>query len=426
MMKPMRQIWISVPKGEGSRVKDLAEQHQALNVALYHAEVDRQERDVLIFNVPNNTLDDILTRLGDFDSIQVTVHPQDVFPLPNPKSSLPKALTGVSPRSPMEVWLNGLQSVGSWKGFLGYAVAASILVWVALFTDTIYLLIGAMLVAPFAGPAMNFALATAAGDADLALRNLMCYFLSLLLTILVAAALSVVFRQQVVTATMVQISELSFIAVLLPLTAGAVGAHNLSQSANNSLVAGSAVGMLVAASLSPPAGLIGMSIALGRWDMALNGAMLLLMQFCAINLTGALVFHLYGQRPGSIPIRKFHPTARWVSIIASAALLAGILTVQFASTPDFQRSSRAKRATGVAQQVIRDDPRVDLIEANLRFPRPDVDRQNVLLGTVYAEKKPGVDQPSSEIEQELAVEIKRLLLEEGFQVNPLIDVTVLE
>ncbi len=43
--------------------------------------------------------------------------------------------------------------------------------------------------------------------------------------------------------------------------------RNFVQSERSSLVSGAAVGMQVAASLAPPAGLVGMAIAIGRWDI---------------------------------------------------------------------------------------------------------------------------------------------------------------
>ena len=126
--------------------------------------------------------------------------------------------------------------MGSWTGFLGYATAAGVVAWIGLFTNTVYLLTAAMLIAPYAGPAMNAAIATARGDAGLLQRNLLRYLASLALTITVAGVLSLLSRQQVATEQMVQVSQLSSTSVLLPLVAGAAGALNLVQSERNSLV----------------------------------------------------------------------------------------------------------------------------------------------------------------------------------------------
>jgi uncharacterized hydrophobic protein (TIGR00271 family) len=422
----MRQLWISVPAGKGNRVVDLAKRHQGVNLLSFQAQDQDRDLDVVVLHVSNNNVGSIFEEMKSFDDANIILHPQDVYPFSKPENDVDDQITNVTHRSPLEVWLNGIQSVGSWTGFLGYAVAASVIVWVGMFTNTIFLLVGAMMVAPFAGPAMNFAMATASGDVSLMKRNLIRYFLSLSITILVALLLSLVFQQRGITNTMVDTSQISFVAVLLPLVAGAIGAHNLSQAGNNSFVPGAAVGILVAASLAPPAGLIGMAVAIGRWDLAQNGAFLLLMQLFGINLAGALVFSFYGQKPGSVVIREPKSKARWISIAASALLLAGMLAWQFSSTPALQRSSRAQRIGSVVQQFIRDHPLVDLVEVNIRFPLPRIEQQDTLLGTVFVERKPGVDLPQAQLEEQLTLEIQRAILDQGFQVTPLISVTVLD
>jgi uncharacterized hydrophobic protein (TIGR00271 family) len=169
-------------------------------------------------------------------------------------------------------------------GFLSYAGLAGVVVWIGLFTETVYLLTAAMLIAPFAGPAMNAALATARGDAELLGRSVARYFAALALTIAVAFALSLLLQQQIATGLMIQTSFLSSVAVLLPLTAGAAGALNLCQSERSSLVSGAATGMLVAASLAPPAGLVGMGAAIGEWDMVKSAAFLLILRSSASTL----------------------------------------------------------------------------------------------------------------------------------------------
>jgi hypothetical protein len=82
-------------------------------------------------------------------------------------------------------------------------------------------------------------------------RSHVRYAASLALAIAVAAGLSLLFRHRTATDLMVQVSQMSSAAVLLPLVAGGTGALNLVQSERNSLVSGAAVGMLVAASLAP-------------------------------------------------------------------------------------------------------------------------------------------------------------------------------
>ena len=194
-------------------------------------------------------------------------------------------------------------------GFLGYAAAAGAVVWTGLYTNTIFLLTAAMLIAPFAGPAMNTGAGDGLGDAGLLQRSLLRYGAALALTIAVAAALSLGIGLETATSEMTARSQVSSMAVLLPLVAGAAGALNLLQSDRDSLVSGAAIGVLVAASLAPPTGLVGMAAVIGRWDMVLSGVFVLLLQLVGINLSGAPRLPVGRAGRGRRPLQGEHERA---------------------------------------------------------------------------------------------------------------------
>lgn len=422
----MRQLMIQAPQGKGREVLDLAAQYEPKNVARLETRRDGQVWELIVLHLSNNQIGPLIDDLDPLDDLHITLQPAGVFPMSPPDSQVPTQIRDVSPRSPMEVWLNGLQSIGSWKGFLGYALAAAIVVWVALYTNSIFLLVAAMLIAPFAGPAMNAALATAAGDQTLLGRSLLRYFVSLAFVILATAALSFILQQQTPTSTMVSISQLSSVAVFLPLIAGAAGALNLVQADNSSLVSGTAVGLLIAASLAPPAGVVGMAAALGRWNMAFNGAFTLLLQLVGINLAGALVFRAYGVRPSGSRYQRGQSVVFYLSMGVTAVCLALLLAYQFSSSPALQRSTRAQRAVEVVQQVVDESDAAELVETNMRFTRPSRLSQETLLGVIYVQRREDSDRSSEEIRTTLTDAIQQRLLAEGFNVAPVLDVTVLE
>jgi uncharacterized hydrophobic protein (TIGR00271 family) len=334
----------------------------------------------------------------------------------------------VQPRSPVEIWLNAQQSIGSWDSFLGYTLAGSVIVWIAMFTNSLFLLVAAMLVSPFAGPAMNTAVATATGDKALLRQSIVRYFASLGVMVLAAAVLSLILGLETATSTMVNVSEVSAVAVFLPIVAGAAGALNLVQAENSSLVSGTAVGILVAASLSPPAGLIGMAAAIGRWDMTVNGVFLLLLQLVGINLAGTLVFRRYGLSPQGARFQRGRALYFYASVLVSVLVLAGLLVWQFSSSPSQQRSTQAQRALPIAEQVISEHSDVRLVEANFRFTRPpgSSGEKEALLGVVYVEKVGETAVTNDFLQQQLEEDIQQNLLAQGFHVKPLITVTVLE
>ncbi len=422
----MRHLTVQVPRGRGEEALRVAADHGGTNLARLAADGPDGPLDLVLAATPNEAVGALLDNLERLSPVRVTFAPQGVLALRPPPGEAPDQVADVSRRSPLEVYLGGLQSVGSWGGFLGYAAAAGAVVWVGLFTNTVYLLVAAMLIAPFAGPAMNAAVATARGDARLLGRALLRYFASLFVTVAAAAALSLLLRQEVATPQMVAVSMLSSTAVLLPLVAGAAGALNLIQSERSSLVSGAATGVLVAASLAPPAGLVGMAAVVGEWDMALSGLFVLLLQIAGINLAGAVVFRAVGLTARG---PRFDRGRSWVfpaALAATAAALAGLLAWQFADRPDFQRSTREQRAVAAVREAVNGSGEARLVEANVRFTRADIPGQNTLLVVAYVQ--PATGPRAADRPDDLRVRLERRTAErlraEGFNATPLVVVTV--
>jgi uncharacterized hydrophobic protein (TIGR00271 family) len=421
----MREILIHVPTGQEKAILKAVEDNGGMNILRLEAKGEKAS-EVIIAYFPNRKVEALMGQIQDIPDLHLTLQPRGSIPLHPPASAAPEQVTQVEERSPIEVFLGGLQSVGSWKGFLGYAAAAGVVVWIGLFTNTTYLLVAAMLIAPFAGPAMNAAIATARGDVILLRRSLLRYFAGLGLTIIVAGALSLIFRQDIPTSLMIDVSQISMVAVLLPLAAGAAGALNLIQSERSSLVSGAAVGMLVAASLSPPAGLLGMASIMGRWDLTKGSLFLLPLQLAGINLSGSLVFRLYGLTSRGA---RYERGQRWMfltSLTATILLLAGLLSWQHANSPNLQRSSIAQRATKEVQKVVEESGVAQLVEANVRFTRPNLKSQETLLCVVYVQSSSAGSLSNEQIRSTLTQEIHTHLLQQGFSVTPLIDVNVLK
>ena len=423
----MRELIVKVLRGKGKQVLELAHKYDAVNLAQTQAHDQQQEWDMVFVYLDNHKVGDFLSELESLTdkNLQINLSPHSVFPMHPPASQAAQQITTVTLRSPMEVWLNGLQSIGSWTGFLSYTIASGVVVWIGLFSNVVFLLVAAMLIAPFAGPAMNLAIATASGDFKLLWRNLIRYFASMVLMILVTAAISWAFGLDSATASMESTSEISAMAVLLPLAAGAAGALNLIQASNSSLVSGAAVGLLIAAALAPPAGMSGMALVLGRWDMVSNGVFLLLLQLVGINLSGALVFRFFGLTPSGSRYQRGKAWLSYLSLGFTTLALIGLLIFQFSSSPNYQRSTVSQRSVAQVRQVVEASGLARLVDANMRFTSHTVGQQDTLLGIVYVERKQGVTLTDQEIRQRLQSAIRQKLLEAGFNVQPLISVTVL-
>lgn len=422
----MRQLIIQVPRGQGKEVLEIAKSLDGTNLAQFEAMGSDDLIDLVLVHISNRQVEKLLTKLEDINKVHITLLPTDIIALRPPASQAPEQVKNVDERSPLEIFLGGLQSIGSWKGFLGYAALAGFVVWIGLYTNTTYLLTAAMLIAPFAGPAMNVAIATARGDKQLLWRSILRYFSALGVTIAVTGILSLILQQDIATSSMIDTSQISSVAVLIPLAAGAAGALNLVQSERSSLVSGAATGMLVAASLAPPAGIVGMASAIGRWDMVISGLFLLLLQLVGINFTAALVFRFFGLSSQGV---RYKRGKRWlfpVTLALTVAVLVSLLTWQFAQTPNLQRSTLAQRANAEVQKVVSQNPSVDLVEANVRFTGTNIKGQNTLLSVVYVQPRQRVGASKEEISSRLKREIQTRLQQQNLNITPLVDVSVLE
>lgn len=422
----MRQLLIEVQRGQGTAILNLAQNYQGANLSQIEANTTRGVIDLIIAYLPNGQVEEFLEELEDFEELRVTLVPRGVMPLQPPVAEIPDLIVDVQSQSPLEVFLAGLQSVGAWQGFIAYAVAGAVIVWIGLFTNSSFLLVAAMLIAPFAGPAMNVAIATARGDRALLKEGLIRYVAAIAVTILVTAALSLILKQELASNAMVESSKVATVSMLLPLIGGAAGALNLVQAERSSLVSGTAVGMLVAAALAPPAGTAGMAIALGMWSMVLNCLFLLVLQLVGINLAAATVFRLYGLSPKGARYKRGSNWVFPVGIAVTTGILIALLSYQFTSGTTLQRSSLEQRANAEVQKVIEKSDLAKLVQSSVSFTRADVEDQNTLLCLIYVQRPDNITASDQEISDRLTSQVQNHLMRKDFDATPLVNVSVLE
>jgi uncharacterized membrane protein len=415
----VRQLRLTAPAETRDRLDDLLERHDAHAVRVWELAGD----DVCAeLTLTNRDIGEFLADVDDLGDITVTMAPQSVLTLDPDREQAPDDLVDVEALSPQEVYLAGLQSVGSWTGFLGYAAVAGAVVWIGMLLNSVFLLIAAMLIAPFAGPAMNTALATATGDGHLLRRTVVRYAAAIAAVVAVVAALHALLGTEIATNTMTETANISSVAVLLPLVAGAAGALNLMQAERSSLVSGAATGVLVAAALAPPAGLVGMAAVIGEWSMVGSGAFLLALQLAGLNLSGALIFRLFGVAPGSARYSRGSRAGSWAAIAASVVVLAALVGYQLSEKPTLQRSSVQTSIAADISKLVNDDPDAGLVEVSAGFTRPDIPGQDTLLGVVYVQPMGGAD--PDELEERLGRELSRTITER-YEVVALVTVTAI-
>jgi uncharacterized membrane protein len=423
----MRHITLDVPSGKGHPIAEHARDQGALTASWWPVKDGKGEFDKVSLVIENRSVGPLLKKLEAFEGFSVLLYPHEVLIFDPPATHPPKELQDLQGRSPLEIFLLSLQSIGSWPTYLGYIAAGAVLTWIAFYTNSTYLLIAAMLIAPFAGPAMNVALATATGDTDLYRQSLARYFLGIIATTIFTGLLSFIFQQAVVTDLMTGVGHVSAAAALLPLVAGAAGAFNLIQSERSSLVSGTAVGMLVTASLAPPAALIGVAIVMQTWSLATNAVFQLVLQLVGINLGGSLVFRQRGLTPSLREYKRGKSRLFYISLGITIITLAALLLWQFTDPVRLERSSRATQATEIIREVIMDEDHVRLVSAEADFKSTQFYGENTLLADVYVECHPdGAGMTNPQLTSRLQRQLQLRLQQENPQIAPLINLVMLE
>lgn len=419
----MRLVMIRAAANQRAAVLAACRRQHAVNVASLPLDGGPDTGVLILASVGNARLDDLLAALNAESDLAITLIPRGVLALHPPPSAAPAQVTDVSRRSPIEIYLGGLQSIGSWWGFLGYAVGSTVVTWLGLLHETVYLLTAGMLIAPYAGPAMNVAIGAARGDGGLVLRSLLRFGSALLVAMATAWVLSALTGLTRVTPLMASTAQVSALAVVLPLTAGSLGALSLVQAERSSLVSGAAIGVLVASSLAPPAVLAGMAAWLGAWPLSVSGLFVLLLQVAGITVAAAAVFRWCGMRPDGPRYRAGMPWSFALVLGASGLALAGLLSWQHLGGPTLRRQTVAETAVDLATATVTGSGLARPIDAEAHFRPVDPPDWQTLL--VHLDVEPQGSLTGGILERRLGQLVADRLRRTLPGVRPLVGVTIL-
>lgn len=419
----MRKLTIKVKEGEGENIKKIAEEHKGKNLMLQSLQ---DGGELVTVHLNNKKVSSFIESISAYEEAEINLIPRGIIALYPPQGEAPDQVADVSLRSPIEIFLGGVQSVGSKKGLIIYSMAGAVLVWIGLYTGTSYLLVAAMLVSPFAGPAMNAALGAASGKMGLLRQSLQRYFMAIGTAIFVTFLLSFLVDQQHATPMMVSVSHISQMAILLPIVAGVAGGVNIISSERDSLVSGAAVGMLVAASLAPPTGLIGMALNFGNWQLIRSGVFLLIIQLAVIQLSAALVFRFMG----NVTIKgvRFASGKEYVfklSMGVSAVIVAGLLYWQFSSQPGLQKASLNTQITEVMHTALSELEDVETIEINARFTRGTLPDLNPVICELYLYNR-NDSLTDDEVKKLVSELLYKRIKAQDLNADPMFNITVLD
>jgi uncharacterized hydrophobic protein (TIGR00341 family) len=163
-----------------------------------------------------------------------------------------------------------------------------------LLSNSVAVIIGAMVIAPLFGPNMGLSLATTLGDLPLARRSIVVNGVGLLTALTLSVTVGMIVPVDIGMSSIAGQTNIMLGDILLALAAGTAGALSFTQG-----ISGALIGVMVAVALLPPLVVAGMLLGSGHPALAYQSGLLVLTNVISINLAGVATFLVQGVQPGN-------------------------------------------------------------------------------------------------------------------------------
>lgn len=194
----------------------------------------------------------------------------------------------------------------SWT-YLTLIILASIVGAIGLSKGNIPMIVGAMIIAPFLGPAVGLSLGTVLADYDLTVKSLKTLTIGILSSLLFSVIVGVIFSIDPATPEIALRTQVELGDAIVSLVSGSVGVLSFTTGTLTSLA-----GVMVAVSLLPPLVAGGMLLGAGLFSEMSMALLLFLVNLICINLSGVITFLL----------QKISPRSQWKTL--KAQLFTGL------------------------------------------------------------------------------------------------------
>jgi uncharacterized hydrophobic protein (TIGR00271 family) len=257
-----------------------------------------------------------------------------------------------------------------------------------LITNSIAVIIGAMLVAPLMSPILGLSLASVAGERSMFQKAIIALIEGVVLAVALSSLLGwiahalpfdvlVEIPSEVIARTRPTPFDLG-----IALAGGAAAAYALAQPRLSAALPGVAI----ATALMPPLCSVGIGISLSDANIALGAGLLFLTNLAAISFAGIVVFAALGFHPANLE-NSWHRIPRSVFVSAIMVLLTAVplilLTLRLVEQTHYQQEVRAAVVSEISS--LRDAQLVDI----------NIDASNSILSlriTVRTSQQPNYQQ----------------------------------
>jgi len=233
----------------------------------------------------------------------------------------------------------------SWIYYL-MLLMSGLIALLGLLINSVAVVIGAMLISPLMGPIISSGLALSIGDLQLAKKAFRTIAISVGLTILLTAFVTLLSPLKEPTAEILARVRPNIYDLFIAVLSGIVGAVALCTKRNYLITA---TGVAVATAVIPPLSVAGYGFGTGQTILAMGGFLLFFTNCVAIVLTSDLVFFIMGFRSTHLETILYSPRKRMLSIAGLLVLISFPLI--YTLVVDLQKLKTKKRI----EQVLKKD-----------------------------------------------------------------------
>lgn len=239
----------------------------------------------------------------------------------------------------------------SWIYYL-MLLMAGLIALLGLLTNSVAVVIGAMLISPLMGPIISSGLALTIGDLTLARRAFRTIAFSVGLTILVTAFVTLLSPLKEPTSEILARVRPNIYDLFVAMLSGIVGAVALCTKRNYLITA---TGVAVATAVIPPLSVAGYGLGTGQIMLGLGGFLLFFTNFVAIVLTSDLVFFIMGFRTSHGETIQYSQKKRLLMIGGLLVLIS--IPLVYTLVVDIQKVNTKKRIERVLKKHLNQEDR---------------------------------------------------------------------
>lgn len=297
----VRMIILSAPDQTITPIRRKAEELGASGIRTY-AETQRENRTTLQMLIGSagrqELVDSIQAALSAQSDWRLTILPvETTVPLPRDeeeaetrrKKASENKIDGMTRE---EVWNRVWAQARLDVPYVAFVVLSTIVAALGMLTDSVAVVVGAMVIAPLLGPNLAFSVGVALGDVSMIVRAFITNIAGLLLALSLSIGIGYLWAGPLTSDELLSRSIIGFDGLVIALASGAAAALSLTTGVSSALV-----GVMVAVALLPPTSATGIFLGSGQFALASGSAMLLAVNVVSVNIAAHTVLFWRGIRP---------------------------------------------------------------------------------------------------------------------------------